>query len=266
MKTKRLCLTRFIGGKFHHLDRFLSLIPEHRCYCEVFGGAAAFLLNKPPSLIEVYNDIDGELVNLFEVIRDNPTNFAARAAFLLYSRELHAKWKEDLGTDEKVERAIRFYYLLQSGFSGMVDAGWAFSRPRRMSDEGGERRMPLSLQLHLAQIRKIHNRLKHVYIDHLDFVECIKKWDSSSTFFYLDPPYYEKEYYRFGIEKKRHLELAKLLPKVRGKWLLSYNNHPKIRELYNDFNMTTFESRKCAEKLELRERHTHSELLIKNYD
>ena len=70
------------------MPKLLPLIPEHACYVEVFGGAAALLLNKPPSPMEVYNDADSELVNLFEVVRDDVDAFVKQADWLLYSREL----------------------------------------------------------------------------------------------------------------------------------------------------------------------------------
>jgi DNA adenine methylase len=67
---KKLCFIPYIGGKFNLLNKLISLIPEHETYVEVFGGVGSLLLNKPPSKVEVFNDIDGDLINLFLVVRD----------------------------------------------------------------------------------------------------------------------------------------------------------------------------------------------------
>ena len=75
----RLCFFPYIGGKYNLLKTLAPLIPPHEIYVEVFGGAANLLLNKPPSPVEVYNDVDGEIVNLFLVVRDSPKDFVERS-------------------------------------------------------------------------------------------------------------------------------------------------------------------------------------------
>jgi len=90
------------------LNKLISLIPEHETYVEVFGGAGSLLLNKPPSKVEVFNDIDGDLINLFLVVRDRPKEFVEKFRFLLYSRELNKRWTKEFNFKDSVERAIRF--------------------------------------------------------------------------------------------------------------------------------------------------------------
>jgi len=222
----RMCFFPYIGGKFYLLEKLIPLIPEHTTYVEVFGGAGTILLNKPPSKVEVFNDIDGDLINLFMVVRDKPKEFIKKFKWLLYSRELNRKWSKEMETTDPVERAVRFYYVLRSSFSGNWGAGWSFTRNK-----------PQCLFNSLKQIHLIAQRLKRVHIDHLDFRKCIKIWDSKNTFFYLDPPYYGKHRYRYNLTEEDHLALREILGKVKGKWLLTYNEHPKIRELYKDFKI-----------------------------
>lgn len=229
-KSPELTLVPYMGGKQKLVPQLLSLIPPHTSYVEVFGGGGALLLNKPPSAIEVYNDIDGELVNLFEVIRDNPDAFLKRADFLLYSRELYEKWTDEIqkgsGPKDPAERALRFWYCLRCSFGAHIEKGWAFSTddPR---DEG------LVLANALAKIRTIHERLKNVEIDHLDFRRLIPNRDSPSTFMFLDPPYLDAEEYRTGkFTLQDHRDLAEALKHAQGKWLMTVGDHPEIRALY----------------------------------
>src|SRR6266571_3787824 len=95
---KRKAAFPWRGGKFHLAPSIAKLLPPHRIYVEVFGGAASVLLAKKPSQIEVYNDRDGALVNLFEVLRNHPLLFLERCNFLLYSRHLYQQWGNQLRT------------------------------------------------------------------------------------------------------------------------------------------------------------------------
>jgi DNA adenine methylase len=246
------------------VPKLLPLIPEHTCYAEVFGGAAALLLNKPPSLVEVYNDVDSELVNLFEVIRDDVDTFVKRADWLLYSRELYEKWKNDLKNgnvpEDRVERALRFWYLMRSSFAAHPYKGWAFCR-------NVGRNRPLSLANALGNIRTIHDRLRTVEIDHLDFRRCIKNRDGSETFMFLDPPYLDAEEYRLGIFTLRdHTDLAEILRHAKSKWLLTIGNHPKIRKLYDGFYAEHLKTHLSVPKIIGDKRPTFKQLIVRNYE
>ena len=244
------------------MPKLLPLIPEHVSYVEVFGGAAALLLNKPPSPIEVLNDLDGELVNLFEVIRDDVEAFIKRADFLLYSRELHTRWCADLKNGnqprDRVERAVRFWYVVRSSFSG--GHGWAFTRR-------AIRCIPETMQNALANIRAIHDRLKTVEIDHLDFRRCIKNRDAPTTLLFLDPPYLDTHRYSVGdFTLEDHRELAQVLHDVKSKWLMTVGNHLRIRELYADFPQTSITSSMRVRKVSGGRKGSLKHLLIRNYE
>jgi DNA adenine methylase len=220
------CFFPYIGGKFNLLKKLISLIPEHKTYVEVFGGAGTLLLNKPKSKVEVFNDVDSDLINLFMVVREKPEEFLRKFRFLLYSRELNKRWSRAIDSDDLVERAARFYYVIRSSFSGSWGAGWSFkkNKPKRFFDS-------------LETIDSIAKRLKSVHIENLDFRKCINIWDSPNTFFFLDPPYYGKYRYRKNLTIQDHSDLKEILGKVKGKWLLTYNDHPKVREVYDMFTI-----------------------------
>jgi DNA adenine methylase len=223
------------------------------------------LLNKPLSSIEVLNDLDGELVNLFEVIRNDVDTFLKRADFLLYSRELYTRWRADLQKgavpSDRVERAVRFWYVVRSAFIGHPDKGWAFARTRVRSQAR-------TVQRALASLRAIHDRLRTVEIDHLDFRACIKNRDAASTFIFLDPPYPETSQYRIGkFSLDDHKGLAEILRHAKSKWLMTVGDHKIIREVYADFPQSSITSALSAEKMfagAKRGRLRH--LLIRNYE
>ena len=254
----------YLGGKQALVPRLLALVPEHTCYVEVFGGAGSLLLNKPPSKIEVWNDLDGELVNLFEVIRDDVDAFLVRADFLLYSRELYQRWQSDLEggrqPEDRVERAVRFWYVIRSAFGAHPSKGWAFQRAR-------PRNSPAVIQNALTNIRAIHERLKTVEIDHLDFRCCIRNRDAATTFMFLDPPYLDAEQYRardFTLED--HRDLARILRDASSRWLMTVGDHPEIRKLYADFHRSRITSAMAVAKVIGGKRGRLTHLLIRNYD
>jgi len=259
----RLSLLPYMGGKQNLVPRLIPLIPEHTAYVEVFGGGAALLLNKPPSQLEVYNDIDGEVVNLFETVREKPDAFVKRAEFLVYSRELNERWKQDLKDgkvlEDPVERALRFWYVIRSSFAAHPYKGWAFC-------ETADRNRAESIWNALIDLKPIHERLKLVEIDRLDFERLIKNRDSPETFFYLDPPYLDAEDYRMGIfTLADHERLLKTLQGCRGKWLMTTGDHPDIRRLFHDYGMILTETTQSVEKVIGGEREKLGHLIIANY-
>jgi DNA adenine methylase len=252
----KLCFFPYIGGKFNLLKTLIPLIPPHKVYVEVFGGGGSLLLNKQPSKVEVFNDIDGDLINLFIVVRNEPREFIKKFRWLLYSRELNRKWSRDLEAKDSIERAIRFYYVIRSSFSGNWGAGWSIKGNK-----------PQTFFNSLKRIDLIAKRLRNVHIENLDFRNCIKTWDSKNTFFFLDPPYYGKHRYRYNLSTKDHQDLRKILGNVKGKWLLTYNDHPKVRALYKGFKIQKVIMHKTSSLVNSpQKREKFTNLIIRNYE
>lgn len=230
----------WVGGKRILARKIISLMPEHKVYVEAFGGAAWVLFRKDPSEVEVYNDLNSDLVNLFQVVRDRMDAFRSRQYYLLASREEYYRFMEAIKTRKfrsKVDRAIAFYYCIKNSFGSVIFNGWAF-RPSR----GPKYCAGLDL-LDLAR-----ERLKDVYIDNLSFERLIPNWDRKETLFYCDPPYamlLEKKsgrsYYQCDFEEADHKRLRDMLRGISGKFILSYDDHPLIRKLYARFNVIEVE-------------------------
>lgn len=221
----------WIGGKRRLADRIFPLFPEHSCYVEPFaGGAALFFLRGHPADVEVLNDINGELVNLYRVVQNHLEEFVRQFKWALSSRQIF-EWQKitrpETLTD--IQRAARFYYLQQHAFGGKV-SGQSF---------GTATTTPPGLNLLRLEetLSAAHLRLHNVYIEHLSWQDCVKRYDREHTLFYMDPPYLETEGYgvEFGIEQ--YEEMAALIGSIKGKAIISLNDHPRIREIFAGYHI-----------------------------
>lgn len=219
-----------MGGKTKLAPFIVSLIPKHKYYCEIFGGSGSVLFRKPKLISdhEIYNDINSELVNLFVQVKNHSEELIAKAFWLPYSRELFKKYiaLDPTGLDN-TERAVRFWYCLQSSFSAQL-GGFA---------AGPNKKPPWHTQA-INNLKDIRKRLDGVLIENLDFQECIEKYDTPETFFYLDPPYFvadDSKYYQFVFKEADHLRLKSLCQSMKGKFILSYENDVSVREFYKEF-------------------------------
>jgi DNA adenine methylase len=253
----------YLGGKTFLIKKLLSLVPPHEIYVEVFGGSAELLFRKEPSKIEVYNDIDGELVNLFEVVRNRFDEFLEKARWLLYSRELLNRLEKP--AEDPVEQAVRTFYVYNCSMLGQKGTGWRFTRKI-----GRPKTFRNKLEKHL---HKIHERLRNVYIDQLDFRRCIRNWDTAETFFFMDPPYRgTAQANQIAFTDQDFEDLADICKTIQGKFLITLNDDPFIRETFSMFQIEPFDSyfsarpvtRMMPLRREGRGRYTH--VLIRNYD
>ena len=224
---KPVCFFKYIGGKHLMSKVIVKLIPPHKIYVEPFAGSAKVFFAKEPSEIEVLNDADKKIANLFYCMAFHFQDFWERVKWLLHSREifrvLKKKMKESpLSGLGDIDHAVATYYCFVSSFDG-IGSSLAYSR---LTPLGG--RMITKKILLLRATRK---RLKHTIIECKDFEEVIKTWDTNTTFFYCDPPYYgAKHYYAISFTKQDHERLLKILKQTKGKWMLSgYHN-----ELYDE--------------------------------
>ncbi|MCF6150409.1 MAG: DNA adenine methylase [Candidatus Kuenenia sp.] len=223
-----------IGGKAMLTNWLKGFIPEHTCYVEPFCGSASLLFGKEPSWVEVLNDIDKTLVNLYRCIQ-NPAKRSKLVEMLQdlpYSRQVFNDLK--YGTDtpaDDIELAARYFYLSRASFAGDTVRG-GFAVP---SVTG--RNPARSYQNAINSLEAVASRLRGVTIECLPYNEVIRRYDSPSTFFYIDPPYLESEhYYGDGFTVTDHFELAAILHQVKGKAMVSHYDNDVYRSLYQDFN------------------------------
>lgn len=222
----------WIGGKRRLAKRLLPLFPEHQCYVEPFAGGAALYFLKAPSDVEVLNDINGELVNLYRVVKHHLDELIAQFRWSLIGRQMF-DWlkKQPLEPLTDIQRAARFLYLQKMAFGGKV-ANQTFGISTT--------NMP---RLNLARLEEdlsaAHLRLARTYIEHLPWEECIRRYDRPHTLFYLDPPYWGTEGYgvEFGLEN--YARMAELARSIQGRMIISVNDIPEMREVFNGLEIET---------------------------
>lgn len=220
----------WFGGKRRLCHKLLRLVPNHSLYVEVFGGAASLLLAKQPSPVEVYNDIDGRLVNFFRVVRDEEK--LKRLALMLeltpYSRIEHdlstalLNNRESYENLDDVERAYWFLYNIRTSFGGLLGRNFSYNRLH------SRRGISAAVSAYLSAVDglfELHRRLRGVQVECLDWRGCLSKYEDRHGFFYLDPPYHPETRaypvydYEMGVED--HEELVERLLGFRGLVLLS---------------------------------------------
>lgn len=230
MKEQSLPIVPWIGGKRRLAKHILPLFPAHTCYVEPFCGAAALYFLKTPSKTEVINDINGELVNLYRVVKHHLEEFIRQFKWALVSRQIY-KWLQDTPEETltDIQRAARFYYLKKQAFGGKV-ADHTFGT----STTSAPRFNLLRIEEELSMA---HLRLSRTLIEHLDWHQCIERYDRPHTLFYCDPPYWGTEGYgvEFGLENYDHM--ADLARRIKGKMIISVNDIPEMRQVFNGLNM-----------------------------
>ena len=234
---------RWFGGKGKLVSKLLKYVPPHVYYLEAYGGGASLLFAKKPSEFEVYNDIDGDLVNLFRVLRDEQKfeKFYRKVCLTPYSREEYNYCRTTYeNCEDEIERAYRFFVLVRQSFSGSKDS-WSYSVReccKKMVDA-------VSRWLSIIDLLPaIHERIMRVQIENLPALECIEKygsaWNYDESFIYLDPPYLPETRreggYKYEMTREDHEELIKYLIKNqnRNKFMLSGYDNELYRELENE--------------------------------
>jgi DNA adenine methylase len=246
MKSKPKTLrppVKWHGGKFYLCHRIIEQFPLHQTYVEPFGGAASVLLNKPPAVVEVYNDLDQRITRLFRVLRDHGQDLQRRLALTPYS-EIEFDHAEEPTTDE-IEQARRDFVRLRLSLGGRGDSfSFTLHRVRRgMADVVSGYLSTIDEQLPL-----IVQRLRSVEIVNRPALDVIRTWDSTDSLFYCDPPYvhstrHESSRDVYGVEmtEKEHRELASVLRNCKGKVVLSGYPSDLYNDLYHDWKTIVYD-------------------------
>lgn len=243
----------WIGGKKLLRKKILEQFPSANCfdrYIEVFGGAGWILFAKDQhAKMEVYNDVNGELVNLFRVVKYHPETLQKELDWILMSREQFLNAIQETNGLTDIQRAARFWIAIKESFGADC---------RSFGVRSSDMRNAIDL------LRQASNRLNKVVIENVDFGQLLKTYDRPSSLFYLDPPYYEAEkYYPDRFNPEDHIRLREALGKIRGKFILSYNNCTEIKEMYSGYRI--IEVVRQDNLVTKNQSRNYKEIIIKNY-
>jgi len=215
----------WIGGKRRLAPIILPLFGDHTCYVEPFCGAAGLFFAKQPSDVDVLNDVNGELINLYRVVKHHLEEFVRQFKWALSSRQMF-EWQKltrpETLTD--IQRAARFYYLQKHAFGARVD-GQSFGTATTCGPRLNLLRLEEDLSL-------AHLRLSEVLIEHLCWESCIERYDRPHTLFYCDPPYWKTEGYGVEFAFDHYQRVASAARAIQGTIIISVNDHPDMRQVF----------------------------------
>jgi DNA adenine methylase len=236
----------YFGGKTAMADRITALLPPHEHYVEPFAGSLAVLLAKPPSKMETVSDLDGDLMNFWQVLRDRPVDLERACALTPHSRAEYLACYEPAADD--LERARRVWVNLTQGRGGQLRrTGW-----RYYADPSGGASMPSYLGAYVARLMPAAARLTSVSLECLPALDIIRRYGSyPRTLVYADPPYLESvrakhirgtargPQYRHELRTDEdHRELAEALSACSATVVLSGYDAPLYAELYEGWHRT----------------------------
>lgn len=245
----------WIGGKKLLRKEIIQRFPEEKIgrYIEVFGGAAWVLFSKDRlANMEVYNDANGDLVNLYRCVKYHCGELQRELSLMLNSRELFYDFASQYNTRgiTDIQRAARFFMLIKTSYG---------------SDCRSYGCVKKDINVMIQYLTDIQKRLSSVVIENRDFEQLLKVYDKPDSLAYLDPPYYGTErYYQIQFSKEDHIRLCNALKNIKGKFILSYNDCEFLRDLYKDFSIDEVK-RNDNLKGRYEGKHEYVELIIKNY-
>ncbi len=257
---------KWVGGKSRLRKYVIELLPSHTCYLELFAGAAWVLFGKPLSDVEIINDIDQDIVTFFRVVREKPEELIASFDLELVSRSEFERLAElDPFQLTDVQRAHRFYYLIMAGWGGELN----YPRFQTSITDGGHGNRLIGALTTLRQrLEPVHDRLKTVIIENLDWQSCFERYDRPGTVMYVDPPYPgNKCNYAHNMRGwPEHHILAERLKNAKCRWILSSYDIPEMHTLFSDYFILAVQS---ASGMNMEKngkaRTLNREVLITNY-
>lgn len=252
-RPKRKIAFGWYGGKFSHLNFLAPLLPTDAThFCDVFGGSAAVLLNVGPYPVETYNDIDSELVNFFQTLRNEQDELIRAIGLTPFSREELALACQPARDLSKVERARRFYVRARQTRTGLAQTSsagrWAHCvLTSRAGMAGAVSRWLGSVE----GLPEIAQRLQRVQIENAPAIEVIERYDTPETLFYLDPPYVhssrgDASAYGFEMTDEEHRELADCLHSIHGRAVVSGYRTNLYDRLFHDWHRVDADARRCS--------------------
>ena len=223
------------GDKSHLAKHIPPLVPEHHAYVEPFWEAAWIFLKKTPSKVEILNDFKGELVNLSCAVQHHYDEFVRSYEFSFVSRE-QFEWEKSRSTKHftDIQRTVRFFYIQKLSFRGRPDYPSSSSSPDCATNLNPNRLK--------EDLEPVHSRIKPTYIENLDAMDYISRYDRSKTLFCIDPPHWKRRGYKYLMDEGDFKRLRNTLLTLKGRFILSLNDCPEVRDLFSEFTIETVDT------------------------
>lgn len=264
---------RYPGGKFYARKLILEHLPKHQYYIEPFVGGGSIFFAKNKVQKNILNDIDPDVINTYLMIQNRVEDMINALKNEKALKERHAWYKNDFIPNNELERAIRWYYLNRTSYSGIMNPKncyWGYGDKYSMRPENWGR-----------SLLKTSQKLQGVELINLDFEDVINSVPDDS-FLFIDPPYFnadQDKFYTFSFKKEDHYRLAKCLFKNRKRllFLITYDNSKEIRGLYDwshsvldkewnyTISRTDDQTKNKTQKPEKTSRYKGKEIFITNY-
>ncbi len=253
-RNRKLIAFGWYGGKFTHLSWLLPHLPDCHHYCEPFAGSAAVLINRPPSPVETYNDIDGDVVNFFKVLREQKDKLVEAIGLTPFSREEFFRAVSVNGRAAQLpdlERARLFFVRARQARTGLAQTAslgrWANCKNTSRAGMSGVVSRWLGS---VEDLPEIALRLIRVQIENRPALEVIRLYDAPGTLFYCDPPYVhvtrgDTKAYGFEMSDAGHRELARVLNHVKGKVAISGYRCDLMDDLYKGWRCFEAQPKHC---------------------
>ena len=222
----------YYGAKVRIAPQIINSLPKHNAWVEAFCGSAALTIAKTPAPIEVINDLDDQIINLFEQLRNNSEKLIRSISLTPYARKEYLQTKQSNDVTDPLEKARRFLVSTMMTVNGAVGESQAgFSYSHSYSRDGREARVNRWYNLP-ERLDLVVERLKSVRVESRDARELLEMYlNRPATLFYMDPPYLmERSHkYKFDTDEAFHIELLEMSNKAKCMLLIScYDN-----DLYN---------------------------------
>jgi len=245
----------YIGGKNRLARQIIALLPAHTTYVEPFAGGAQVFFHKEPSKVEVLNDLDFEICNFFRVCQHHYEELVRYLSYCLISRRWYALFAaEEPKSLTDIQRAGRFFFIQKNSFGGLIlKQHYHYGVVQRPNYN--PKRIP-------EIIKAAHERLQGVQLESLPYEQILQRYDRLTTLFYLDPPYWNRKLYKYNLTGEDFRKLEQLLHNIKGRFILSLDDHPAVRQIFGHWYMKDVEMTYTAQT---KTGKRYGEVLISNF-
>ncbi|MCO6162577.1 DNA adenine methylase [Flavobacterium sp. NRK F7] len=242
IKEKKLLAFNYFGGKYNFINELYSHFPEHTSFVDLMCGSMVVTLNKKPSKLDTANDVSGDVMNFFKVLRDKPEELFYALKMTPVHREEYKKCYPINDNSNDVEIARRFFVRCRMSFQGSGLKEHTGFNACITSSYGGVSQNVAKFTNAIDKLPEIVERLRKIQFESLDYSKVLEKYDTEETFFYVDPPYElrERNYkkmYTHEFTDENHYDLSQKLNSIKGKAMVSMYESKLYSELYKDWRM-----------------------------